>query len=305
MTNALNSGANDSAQRLADADSSGVLIILPVLNEVDNITELLDGIHRELADIPYTVCIIDDGSKDGTVEKIQAAMAVDGHHLYLIQRQKRLRGSQRGSALKAGLEWGLQHTEHGIFVEIDGDLSHRPEELKTGIRLVEEEGYNVAIASKYVPGSQVINRPLGRRLVSLICSMAVGTVITRQIKDWSNGYRFYDWATAQLLTQHKVKYGGPIYLTEVLSIWLKRGMRVVEFPTLYVGRNEGLSKLKIHDYFKAGLCVFEIGYRYHVRGFARKAEHPDVYPGLADAAGPSASALPSSKKSAKRSISLR
>lgn len=305
MTNALNSGTNDPTQRLTGVNSGGVLIILPVLNEVDNIAELLDGIRRELADIPYTVCIIDDGSKDGTVEKIQAAMAVDGHHLYLIQRQKRFRGSQRGSALKTGLEWGLQHTEHGIFVEIDGDLSHRPEELKTGIRLIEEEGYNVAIASKYVPGSQVINRPLGRRLVSILSSMAVGTVITRQIKDWSNGYRFYDRATAQLLTQHKLRYGSPIYLTEVLSIWLRRGVRVVEFPTLYVGRNEGLSKLRLIDLVKAGLAVFEIGLRYHVSGFAQKAERPSDYPGQAYVTGPSTSASPGSKKSVERSVGLQ
>ena len=123
-----------------------------------------------------------------------------------------------------------------------------------------------------------MNRPLARRLVSLICSVAVSTVISRQIKDWSNGYRFYNRAAAQVLTEHQLKYASPIYLTEVMAIWLKRGMRVVEFPSLYVGRNEGLSKLRPIDLVKASLAVFEIGFRYHVGAFGQFAKQAVDYP---------------------------
>lgn len=292
----MNSGRNSSARQSKDAMGTGVLIILPVLNEVDNIGELLNRIEGELANRLHAVCIIDDGSQDGTIDIIKAAMAAEGHHLYLIQRQKSVRGSQRGSALKAGLEWGLQYTEHGVFVEMDGNLSHLPEELEEGLRLVETRPCDVAIASKYVPGSAVVRRPLTRRLVSLICSMAVSTVISRQIKDWSNGYRFYNRTAAQLLIEHQLKYASPIYLTEVMAIWLKRGMRIIEFPTLYVGRNEGLSKLRLIDLVKASLAVFEIGFRYHISDFAQFAKKAVVYPGAAYTARTSTSSPPVDKK---------
>jgi dolichol-phosphate mannosyltransferase len=258
-------------------DQPGVLIILPVLNEGENIIELLNRLEQELADRPHTICIIDDGSRDDTVEKVQTAI-VDGYPAHLIQRQKKHRGSQRGSALMAGMEWGLQHTSHEIFVEIDGDLSHQPEELKDGLRLIVEKGYQVAIASKYMPGSRVINRPLGRRIVSVICGIAVNIVITHRIKDWSNGYRFYDRAAAYLLTQHRLRYGSPVYLIEVLALWLKRGLRVVEFPSLYIGRHEGLSKLRLTDLAKASVAVFEIGFRYHFSDFAQRVEQPGDHP---------------------------
>lgn len=248
----------------------GVCIILPVLNEINNIVPLLDGIRQELTGISHTVCLIDDGSTDGTVEKIQEIMATNEHSLHLIQRRKSGYGSQRGSALRVGMEWGLQHTSHSIFVEMDGDLSHRPEDLKVGIRLIEFEEYDIAIASKYIPGSKVVNRPLGRNLVSFISSMAVGCVISFKIKDYSNGYRFYTRYAASVLTQYHWKYGSPIYLTEILAIWLRNGLRIVEFPFVYVGRNEGLSKLRIIDLVKAAIAVFEIGWRYHVIGFAKK-----------------------------------
>jgi dolichol-phosphate mannosyltransferase len=260
----------------------GVLIILPVLNEVENIDRMLDGIEKELHAVQYTVCIIDDGSVDGTLERIHQAQREATWPIHLIQRQKTGRGSQRGSALRAGLEWGLRHTGHTVFVEMDGDLSHRPEELARGIALVERDGWNVAIASKYVYGSITTNRPLRRRLVSRISSIAVGTVITRRIRDYSNGYRFYDRVAAEVLHAHRWKFGSPIYLTEALAIWLHSGLRVVEFPTMYVGRNEGLSKLRVVDLLKAGLAVFEIGWRYHIVGFAKQtpvsSDHTDVVP---------------------------
>ena len=258
----------------------GVCIILPVLNEMNNIVPLLDGIRQELTDISHTVCLIDDGSTDGTVEKIQEIMATNEHSLYLIQRRKSSYGSQRGSALRVGMEWGLQYTSHSIFVEMDGDLSHRPEDLQVGIRLIELEGYDVAIASKYIPGSTVVNRPLGRNLVSFISSMAVGCVISFKIKDYSNGYRFYTRYAASVLTQYHWKYGSPIYLTEVLAIWLRNGLRIVEFPFVYVGRNEGLSKLRIIDLVKAAIAVFEIGWRYHAIGFAKKTVELSTQPNV-------------------------
>jgi dolichol-phosphate mannosyltransferase len=259
-------------------DKASVLIILPVLNEVTNIVPLLERIHQELDSIHYTVCVIDDGSKDGTIEILHDIQYNQRFPIHLIERRKTGYGSQRGSALRVGMEWGLAETNHQVFVEMDGDLSHRPEDLKAGIRLVELEGYDVAIASKFVPGSQVIQRTTGRNLVSLICSIAVRIVINSQIKDYSNGYRFYTRRSAELLTQYQIKNGSPIYLSEVLAIWLRNRLRIVEFPFTYVGRNEGLSKLRFTDLLKAAIAVFEIGWRYHFAGFQLKARG-DV-PGL-------------------------
>ncbi|MCS6955275.1 MAG: glycosyltransferase, partial [Candidatus Calescibacterium sp.] len=103
----------------------GICIILPILNEADNITPLIDGICLHLQKYPFTICIIDDGSKDGTLEKIQELMKKYTDCIHLIQRVKTRRGCQRGSALFFGMKWALENTTHQIFIEIDGDLSHR------------------------------------------------------------------------------------------------------------------------------------------------------------------------------------
>ncbi|HEV2688632.1 MAG TPA: glycosyltransferase [Bryobacteraceae bacterium] len=248
--------------------NNGYFILLPILNEIANVGRLLDQIESALAGSFYTVGILDDGSTDGTVAYLQERMRRPDHHLFLICRKKTARSSQRGAALLTLLRWGLVNTGHEIFIEMDGDLSHRPQELLEGIRLVAEQRCDVAIASKYMPGSQVINRPAGRRLISRVCSVAVAALLSPRVRDYSNGFRFYTRAAAQVVAGHKIRYGSPIYLSEVLALWLRQGLRVQEFPTTYIGRNEGVSNLRMLDLLKAGTTVFEISLRYHVLGFA-------------------------------------
>ena len=248
-----------------------VFILLPVLNERENIAELLDGIEQTLQLVPHTVCVVDDGSRDGTAEYVEQRMEHPGHNLHLIRRVKTIHGSQRGGALHAALLWGLENTDCEIFVEMDGDLSHRPDELPKGIGLLERGECDLAIASKYVAGSRVTNRPWGRLAVSRVCSVAVSAVITPRVRDYSNGYRFYTRAAAEAVANHEIRYASPIYLTEVLALWLAGGFRIREFSTTYIGRNEGVSKLRFVDLFKASLAVFEVSLRYHVTGFKKTA----------------------------------
>ena len=111
-------------------------------------------------------------------------------------------------------------------------------------------------------------------MISKVCSDAVAVLISRQVRDYSNGYRFYTRGAAQLAAEHTSRYGSPIYLSEVLALWMRSGLRVTEFKTLYVGRNEGLSKLRVLDLLKAVVAIFEISARYHVFGFSRL--HRDV-----------------------------
>jgi len=248
-----------------------ICILVPVLNEVQNIDELVRRIAPALRNRDYHICFVDDGSRDGTVDRIRYEQKLSDYRIHLIERTKEKRGSQRGSALFAAMMWALESTQCQIIVEMDGDLSHRPDELGTGLAMLDSDVADVVIASKYLAGSQVTNRPIARRLVSTICNFAVRLLISRSISDYSNGYRFYTRAAAQVLAETKIVYASPIYLTEVIGIWMSRGLRVREFPSHYVGRNEGLSKLRFIDLVKAAIAIFEVAYRFHVGGFEKSS----------------------------------
>src|ERR1700730_13587215 len=90
----------------------GVYILLPVLNEIQNIGPLLDQIEHALSGVPYTVGVLDDGSTDGTAEYLEQRRRLSEGRLHVMCRKKMTRGSQRGGALLLLLQWGLDHTSH-------------------------------------------------------------------------------------------------------------------------------------------------------------------------------------------------
>jgi glycosyltransferase involved in cell wall biosynthesis/uncharacterized membrane protein YbhN (UPF0104 family) len=249
-----------------------IFLLLPMLNEADNVRNLLARIRDCLKGRDYTVCVVDDGSKDGTREVLEADLKAGFKDLKLIYRTKTWHGSQRGGALYAALLAGLEDRSVSVFIEMDGDLSHRPEELPMGLSLIERGVADIAIASKYAAGGKISDRPLARRLVSRICNYAVRGLITHRVADYSNGYRFYGRDAAEVLAFTKMRYASPIYLTEAMAIWLDRRLLIREFPSHYVGRNEGISKLRVLDLVKASLAIFEIAWRYHFSGFAVRAD---------------------------------
>jgi dolichol-phosphate mannosyltransferase len=239
----------------------GFFLIVPVLNEARNIGALVARTRSGLSGRAFTLCFIDDGSRDGTLELIEKEISLGQGDIHLIRRQKKLRGSQRGSALLSGIEWGIRNTRHQVFVEMDGDLSHRPEEILKSASPVLAGTCDIVIASKYLRESRVTNRPLGRRLVSRVCSFCVGLLIDPRIGDYSNGFRVYNRGAAETVLLRRIKYGSPIYLSEVLALWLREKFRVREQPSLYIGRNEGVSKLRIVDLVKACVAIFEINFK--------------------------------------------
>jgi dolichol-phosphate mannosyltransferase len=261
--------------------SPRVLLNVPILNEIQNIEHLVTSVMRELDGQDFVLLIVDDGSTDGTLEYLSRVAPTSRGRIVVLPRQKKIRGCQRGAALLAGVKWGLANGPFDVFVEMDGDLSHRLEELRSGIERAAQDDVDVVIASKYVPGSHITGRTVGRTLISIVCNVAVRALIRWRISDFSNGYRFYNLRAAALLPQYFIRYGSPIYLTEVMAIWLSNGLRVAEIPSHYVGRCEGWSKVRFGDYVKASIGVFEIASRYWIRGFTRDAlsasrTHPAV-----------------------------
>jgi dolichol-phosphate mannosyltransferase len=237
-------------------------ISLPTLNERFGIEKVLSQITRLLVGLPYTVCIVDDGSTDGTVEFIENLMANDPR-ITLIKNIKQHYGCQRGAASRIALEWLVENTNHQVFVEMDADYSQRPEEIINGGRVLIDSDYDILIASKYIVGSKVVGRSRSRNLISYCYSALARSLFRQNIRDYSNGFRFYSRNAAECLLQFRPKYTSPVYLLEILTIWFSNGFTVGEIPTIYVDRDTGQSKVKFIDLIKGLLGTLDIAHRYY------------------------------------------
>ena len=131
------------------------------------IRTLLLALDAELAprSVSYRAIVVDDGSTDRTVEEAERAVVeTDGRLPLTVVKHPENRGL--GGALRTGIWWCLEHGDaDDIMVTLDADNTHPPSLIPTLVHEV-ERGADVAIASRYRPGSRVTGVPRSRLLLS-------------------------------------------------------------------------------------------------------------------------------------------
>ena len=149
-------------------NKSDSIVIIPTYNEKENIEKIIRAIFA--LEKCFHILIIDDGSPDGTASIVKRLMKDEfPDRLFIIERKGKL---GLGTAYIAGFKWGLEHDYEYIF-EMDADFSHAPSDLPRLYSACADEGYDLAIGSRYISGVNVVNWPIGRVLMSYFASMYV------------------------------------------------------------------------------------------------------------------------------------
>lgn len=242
-----------------------VAVLLPILNEADNIAELLQRLQTSLSSFDARIFIVDDGSTDGTIQKIEQAQKTNPQ-IVLHARQKTKSGCRRGEALVYGLHQSVVNFAPHFFVELDGDLSHNPEEIEKGIAQI-ETGADIALGSKYLSTSKIEGRGALRNFISYANSLLFRVLLGFQISDYSNGFRVYNRKAADVILAAEIKYGSPIYLAEAISLWKLAGLKFFEFAITYNGREKGKSKVIFSDVLKGLVGAMDISIGHYRKKF--------------------------------------
>ncbi len=227
---------------------SDVLVIIPTYNEEKNIIKLIDRLFG--LNLSLDILVVDDGN-DNTADLIkQKQTAVP--NLFLIKRTSK---SGRGSAVLEGLKFGLKGNRK-LFVEMDADFSHQPEELSELLKLARPN--NVVIASRYVAGSRIEGWPLQRRIFSKFANWYANMALGIGIHDYTNGYRIYARDAAEKLDFTKIKSTGYIVLSEIAYQLFKKGVKFNEQKTLFVNRSRGVSNFSWKEIRESFCSVWKI-----------------------------------------------
>ena len=166
-----------------------ISVILPAYNEEDSIVSLVEAIQdtaRKHISETVAIIVIDDGSTDGTVEKLSS---FEKNSLILLQHRY---NKGLGEAIKSGLVAALNvSSENDIIVTMDADNTHPPGLITRMVKLI-EEGSDVVIASRYRSGSRVIGVPVNRQIYSFMMSWMFRMLFhIPGVRDYSCGYRAY------------------------------------------------------------------------------------------------------------------
>jgi len=217
-------------------------VVVPTYNEADGIERLIatltdvfrnDGLDGE-------IIVVDDNSPDGTgaiVDRLER----EGYPVRCLHRPGKM-------GLSSGVidGWKFARPDSEALGAIDADFSHDVNILPRMVRALAQDGYGLAIGSRYVPGGGIENWPK-RRIITSRVAIALAQPLTA-IRDITSGY---------FLVKREALDG-----VELDPIGFKIGLEVIakakygralEVPYVFTDRVAGTSKLnqiEIFNYLK-------------------------------------------------------
>jgi apolipoprotein N-acyltransferase len=222
------------ARPIAGGGEPRVLVVLPTYDERETVGEVIEGV---LAAAPGAdVLVIDDGSPDGTGELVEGIAGTEPR-VRLVRRD----GKQGlASAYLVGFRRGLDEG-YDLIVEMDSDLSHRPEDLP---RLLEGAAtQDLTIGSRYVPGGAVTNWSRSRLALSRAANAYARTALRLPLADATSGFRVFRRHALQALLADGVTSEGYAFQIELAYRARRAGFSMGEVPITFREREHGRSKL--------------------------------------------------------------
>jgi dolichol-phosphate mannosyltransferase len=244
------------------------LIVLPTYQEAATVTTVL---RRIRAAVPGAhVLVVDDGGPDGTADLAEAA----GSELGAIEVMRRRRKGGLGSAYRDGMRWGLDR-DYEIVVEMDADLSHDPADLPRLIGAV-EDGADLAIGSRYVPGGSITAWSRLRRVLSRQGNRYAAALLRLPVTDATSGFRAYRGTVLAAIDLDRVRADGYGFQIEMAHRVTAIGCTIVELPIVFTERTEGRSKMSTRIVVEALALVTWWGVRDRVADVTHRPERRQV-----------------------------
>lgn len=223
----ITNAARDAfASSYPDLKLKPLLVVIAAYNEAPNIGAVLDEIPDEIAGVPVSRLVIDDGSTDGTSE-------VALRHGALVCTLSANRG--HGVALRLGYRIAREGGTRYIAT-LDGDGQWDPADLPAMVRILEEDRADFVVGSRQLGRTENTDsfRNLGVRFFARLISVLTHAKLT----DTSSGLRVMRTELTGAVCQTQPQY----QTSELLIGALFQGFRVAEVPTTMRQRFSGMTK---------------------------------------------------------------
>ncbi|MFC4118139.1 polyprenol monophosphomannose synthase [Nonomuraea zeae] len=238
-----------------------VAVVVPTYNEAGNLGELAERIFA--LDLPNLRLIIaDDDSPDGT-----GALADDLAKHANEERDERMVVLHRtvkegiGRAHIAGMRAALERGDDYV-VQMDGDLSHRPEYIPHLLGTILATQAGVVIGSRYVVGGSLSTQwGRHRRLLSRFAGLYVNTILNLGIRDPTGGFKIWHRDALEGIDLTAIRSDGYSFQVEMNHRCKQLGRSIVEMPIHFEERNAGSSKISLAVQFESMLTPFALRFR--------------------------------------------
>ncbi len=211
-------------------------MILPTLNEAENIVPLLERIIAAVPDV-HEVIVVDDASPDGTADLAERFARERGEPRIRVERRPADPG------LTKSIAHGARLATSDVLVWMDCDLSMPPEDVP---RLLDgiARGYDLVVGSRFILGGRP--KPLGSPrdpvvgvVLSAALNLALRVVLDPRLRDWTSGFIA---VRRHVVLELGLRGDYGEYFMDLVYRALRAGHHVIEVPYEIQPRARGVSK---------------------------------------------------------------
>ena len=210
-------------------------IIIPVRNESDSLDSIMEHYSKNLSNLDYEVLIINDFSKDDTLEKAR--------NLFKNKNFKVLDNKKKG--LGGAINLGIKESSGSNVAIMMADQSDDINDLIKYNSLINTENCDAILGSRFLKESKVSNYPIQKLVLNRIFNYFVGMIFWNKYNDYTNAFKIYKKRTLEEIS--------PL-ISESFNIFLEIPLKIISrkykykiIPINWTGRTKGASKFKIRE----------------------------------------------------------
>ena len=209
----------DNALATANRWDGCVSVIVPVYNEVSHLDELLQAVLA--SPVAKEVVIVDDGSTDGTREKLRALPAMDNVTVVFHERN-----CGKGASIRTALGYA-----RGDYILIqDSDLEYDPQDYPALLQPLQNGGANVVYGVRPDRPERGLRFFLGAKLLTHLTNFLYGA----GIHDEATCYKVF---RRSVLAKVRLECQRFEFCPEVTAKLCRMGEKIAEVPISYAPRS--------------------------------------------------------------------
>ncbi len=197
-------------------------VIIPVYNEM----QTLDAILKKVRDVPVQkeLILVDDFSKDGSREKLQAMAQQNDPAIKVLFHEK---NKGKGAAIRTGIEAATGD----LTIIQDADLEYDPNDYIKLIAAMDQQHADVVYGSRFLGECKNMSAShlFGNKLLTFITNLLFGAKLT----DMETCYKL---VKTPLFKSFTIKTDRFNFEPEITSKLLKKKIKIVEIPITYNAR---------------------------------------------------------------------